>query len=74
MSDSRAIALLNAESTMSRQKAWHAFFGLFFGTTTYLASLGACIYLAMHGFPKPGAMALGTPVLTVIKRIAGSRI
>jgi hypothetical protein len=44
------------------------------GTITYLASLVVCFHLAKLGFPKLAAMALGTPVLTVIKRILDSRI
>ena len=74
LSDSKADGLVQAQSAVRRQQAWHAFFGIFFGTITYLASLGACIYLAMHGFPKLAAMALGTPALTVIKRIIDSRL
>ena len=74
LSDSKANGLVQAQSAIRRQQAWHAFFGIFLGTVTYLASLGACIYLAMHGFPKLAAMALGTPVLTVIKRIVDSRL
>ncbi len=74
LSDQKAVAMVQLESQLQRQKAWHAFFGILFGTTTYLASLGACVYLALHGFPKLAAMALGAPVLTVIKRIVGSRI
>jgi hypothetical protein len=74
LSDNKALALMNAQSAIKRQQATHALTGLVLGTTTYLASLGACSYLAMHGFPKLAAMALGTPVLTVIKRIIASRI
>jgi hypothetical protein len=74
LSDSKANGPVQAQSAIRRQQAWHAFFGIFFGTVTYLASLAASIYLATHGFPKLAAMALGTPVLTVIKRIIDSRI
>jgi hypothetical protein len=74
LSDSKAQALLKVEGDARLRQALHAYFGIFLGTVTYLASLGACIYLAMHGFPKLAAIALGTPVLTVIKRIIDSRI
>ena len=59
---------------MASLQARHALAGLILGTISYVLSLGACIYLAMRGFPKLAAMALGTPVLTVIKRMIDNRI
>jgi hypothetical protein len=74
LSDQKAVELLRVQSTFTTQKARHAALGITYGTISYIASLAACIYLAVHGFPKLAAMALGTPVLTVIKRMLDSRL
>jgi hypothetical protein len=74
LSDTKALALMHAQSAIEWQQAVHALAGLVLGTITYLASLVVCFHLAKLGFPKLAAMALGTPVLTVIKRILDSRI
>jgi hypothetical protein len=48
--------------------------GITFGTVCHLAALGAFDYLVMNCHPKMATVALGTPVLTVIKRTLDSRL
>jgi hypothetical protein len=74
LSDQKATELLRAQTNLSAQRARHANLGILCGTISYAISVSACVYLAMHGFPKLAAAAVGTPILTVIKRMIDSRI
>jgi hypothetical protein len=74
LSDQKATELMRLSDSVDRREARHALSALVLGTVSYALSLGACVYLAMHGFPKLAATALGTPVLTVIKRMLDNRI
>jgi len=57
LSDTKALALMHAQSAIEWQQAVHALAGLVLGTITYLASLVVCFHLAKLGFPKLAAMA-----------------
>jgi|HubBroStandDraft_3_1064219.scaffolds.fasta_scaffold814140_2 hypothetical protein len=74
LSDQKATELLRAQTNISTQKARHANLGIVCGTISYAISVSACVYLAMHGFPKLAAAAIGAPILTVIKRMIDSRV
>jgi hypothetical protein len=73
LSDQKAVELLRVQSQIFVLKARHALWGLILGAFSYVASLGAFVYLAMEGHPKLAAAALSTSVLSVIKRILSSR-
>ncbi|HEX4029570.1 MAG TPA: hypothetical protein VHX20_04360 [Terracidiphilus sp.] len=74
LSDQKAADLLRAQTILATRRARHADIGLISGLLSYAIAVFACIYLAMHGFPKLAATALGAPILTVIKRMIDSRV
>lgn len=47
LSDSKANGLLQAQSAIRRQQAWHAFFGIFFWDR-YLSGIARCVHLPGH--------------------------
>jgi hypothetical protein len=74
LSDVKAVEVLRGASIDKLERKRHAFWGLLCGTVSYLASLGACIYLGMQGHTRLAALALSTSVLTIIKRMLDSRV
>ena len=74
LSSVKAVELLRAQMLTVRLKARHALVGQYVALVTYVASLGAFVYLVMNGHPKLAPLALGAPVLTVIKRMLDNRL
>ena len=74
LSDAKAVELLRLQIEDKRLRARHALLGITFGTVCHLASIGAFVYLVMNGHPKMAAVALGAPVLTIIKRMLDNRL
>jgi hypothetical protein len=74
LSDAKAVELLRVQSITVRLKARHALAGQFVALATYVGSLGAFVYLVMNGHPKLAPLALGAPVLTVVKRMLDNRL
>lgn len=74
LSDSKSVQLLKTATEIQKGKTAHATLGLICGTICYLTSVAACIFLALHGYLKLAGLVLGTPVLTVIKRMLDNRV
>jgi hypothetical protein len=74
LSDAKAVELLRIQIEDKRLRARHALLGITFGTVCHLASLGIFAYLVMNNHPKMATVALGAPVLTIIKRMLDNRL